>query len=127
MFSSFFIHSVSGSVLLVSVVGFSWSMTQWVPFGLISEEIAGLQLQKSGGISAEELNPHIQDQAGAIMGVHNMAIASPQIVAALVCSVLFRLLEVSGVDDSLGWALRVAGLAALVAAWLSSGIDVHDS
>ncbi|KAH0551447.1 hypothetical protein GP486_007338 [Trichoglossum hirsutum] len=110
MFSSFFIHSAVGGVVLISAVGFSWALTQWAPFALISEEIAGLQFQQRSSVGAAELVPRVQNQAGAVMGLHNMAIASPQIVAALACSALFRILQGIGVDDSLGWALRAAGL-----------------
>lgn len=30
-----FVHSVSGSTVLVAVSGFSWAMTQWAPFSLV--------------------------------------------------------------------------------------------
>jgi len=60
---------------------------------------------------------------GASFGLHNMAIAAPQIIAALVCSVLFTIFGVLEVEDSFGWVLRCAGLAGLVAAWMSWGLD----
>jgi solute carrier family 45, member 1/2/4 len=121
MFSTFFIDSASSSIVLVSIVGVSWAISQWVPFALVSEEIARLQRPHHGSSGPGESVQYAR--AGVIMGLHNAAIASPQIAAALACSALFRLLQGIGVSDSLGWTLRASGLSALAAAWLSGGID----
>ena len=55
-----------------------------------------------------------------------MAIAAPQIIATLVSSAIFRMAQkprgTSG-DDSVGWVLRFGGLAALVAAYMTSRIE----
>lgn len=57
-----------------------------------------------------------------ILGLHNVAIASPQIIATLVSSAIFKLAQkergVPG-DDSVGWVLRFGGVAALVAAFMT--------
>ncbi|KAJ5833308.1 hypothetical protein N7474_001619 [Penicillium riverlandense] len=61
-------------------------------------------------------------QAGIILGLHNVAISFPQIVSSLVCSAIFKAAQKprgEPWDDSVGWVLRFAGCAALVAAWLS--------
>lgn len=39
MFMTFFVSSVSGASLLITIVGFSWAVTQWAPFALLAEEI----------------------------------------------------------------------------------------
>ncbi|KAI5121605.1 hypothetical protein M0805_009476 [Coniferiporia weirii] len=39
MGATFFVSSVSGATVLVTVIGFSWAMTQWAPFSLLAEEI----------------------------------------------------------------------------------------
>ena len=63
------------------------------------------------------------DQAGVVLGIHNVAIAAPQVIATLVSSVIFKFLQKprgSTDDDSVAWVLRFGGLAALVAAYLTT-------
>ena len=57
-------------------------------------------------------------KVGSVMGLHNVAIAAPQVLAALLCSGVFKVLGMAGVEDALGWVLRVAGLAMLGAVWV---------
>lgn len=68
-------------------------------------------------------------QAGAVMGVYNVAIAAPQIVAAVGSSALFWALGRWGVEegDAVGWVIRIGGLAGVVAAWLAAGIEEGDA
>lgn len=65
-------------------------------------------------------------RAGIVLGLHNAAIAGPQIVAAAGCSLIFWMLEGSS-KDSVGWTLRAGGLAALGAAIVAGGVqdEVH--
>jgi solute carrier family 45 protein 1/2/4 len=61
-------------------------------------------------------------QVGIILGLHNVAISFPQILSSLVCSAVFKAAQKprgEPWDDSVGWVLRFAGCAALVAAWLT--------
>lgn len=55
-----------------------------------------------------------------------MAIAAPQIIATLVSSAIFKAVQkergVAG-DESVGWVLRFGGVAALVAAYMTSRIE----
>lgn len=65
-------------------------------------------------------------EAGVILGLHNCAISAPQIVATLISSAVFRALQKprgTPGDDSVGWVLRLSGIAALVAAWLTSRLS----
>ncbi|KAL5498014.1 hypothetical protein ACEPAH_2945 [Sanghuangporus vaninii] len=39
MWATFFVSTVYGASLLVTLVGFSWAITQWAPFSLLAEEI----------------------------------------------------------------------------------------
>ena len=63
------------------------------------------------------------DQAGIVLGLHNAAISAPQIFATLISSAVFKAFQkprgVPG-DESVGMVLRLGGVAALVAAWLTS-------
>ncbi len=124
----------TSSTLLVGLLGVSWALTQWAPFALISAEIAR---ERPGPLIAtcsdygedseqEDVDGRTFDlQAGTIMGVHNMAIATPQIVAAIGSSALFWALGRWGVvyGEATGWVLRAGGLAGFVAAWLAAGIQ----
>ncbi|EFR00697.1 general alpha-glucoside permease [Nannizzia gypsea CBS 118893] len=63
------------------------------------------------------------DQAGVILGIHNVSISCPQIVSTLISSVIFKALQKprgEPWDDSVGWVLRFGGCAALGAAWFTS-------
>ncbi|KAL1998428.1 hypothetical protein VTN02DRAFT_6196 [Thermoascus thermophilus] len=66
------------------------------------------------------------DQAGIILGLHNVAISSPQIASSLISSAIFKALQKprgEPWDDSVGWVMRLGGCAALVAAWLTKRLD----
>ncbi|MCJ1472856.1 hypothetical protein MMC13_001505 [Lambiella insularis] len=133
MFSTFFITTPTAATVLVGVVGLSWALTLWAPFALISAEISkrdtARRARNAGRGTSGELdslaNEESEDQAGVILGLHNVAIAAPQIIATLVSSAIFRLVQrergVAG-DDSVGWVLRFGGLAALVAAYMTSRV-----
>ncbi|EKD14902.1 uncharacterized protein L3040_003882 [Drepanopeziza brunnea f. sp. 'multigermtubi'] len=64
-------------------------------------------------------------QAGAVMGMQNMAIATPQMAAAVLCSLLFWILGRYGItgSEAAGWVIRILQLSGLVAAWLASQIE----
>ena len=74
--------------------------------------------------------------AGAIMGLHNVFISSPQFISTLLASVIFHFLGAGGRGDdihglrveptvgpqtggSIGWVLRVGGVGGIVAAYLT--------
>jgi solute carrier family 45 protein 1/2/4 len=75
--------------------------------------------------------------AGAIMGLHNVFISSPQFISTLLASVIFHFLGAGGRGDdihpdllveptaetwgggSIAWVLRIGGLGGIVAAYLT--------
>lgn len=137
MFLTFAISSTKGATVLVAFIGIPWALTNWAPFAIIAAEIGKRdairrhkiqppptengQLLASGEDPAEGA-----DQAGVVLGIHNVAISSPQVLATLVSSVIFKALQKprgSPGDDSVAWVLRLGGLAALVAAYLATRID----
>ncbi|KAK2742334.1 hypothetical protein FQN57_005422 [Myotisia sp. PD_48] len=72
------------------------------------------------------------DQAGIILGIHNVAISFPQILSTMVSSVIFKALQKprgEPWDDSVGWVLRFGGCATLGAVYftwtLSEKIQGH--
>ena len=75
--------------------------------------------------------------AGAIMGLHNVFISSPQFISTLLASVIFHFLGAGGRGDdidalttvepavetqtggSIAWVLRIGGLGGVIAAYLT--------
>ncbi|KAI9791988.1 MAG: hypothetical protein M1816_003257 [Peltula sp. TS41687] len=142
MFLTFFVRTPAGGTVLVGITGVSWALTLWAPFALISAEISERDaLRRSQQQQAQTYQHQRQhhrssssllrdatsavanndsDQAGIILGLHNVSIAAPQVIATLGSSVIFRWLQKprgTPDDDSVGWVLRIAALASLVAAW----------
>ncbi|KAI9884513.1 MAG: Enzyme that catalyzes the fourth step in the histidine pathway [Watsoniomyces obsoletus] len=61
-----------------------------------------------------------EDRAGIILGLHNVCVSAPQVIATLGSSIIFRALQKprgTPGDDSVGWVLRLAAVSTLVAAW----------
>ncbi|KAI4149450.1 MAG: hypothetical protein LQ341_001310 [Variospora aurantia] len=117
MASTFFITTPLAATILAGVVGLAWALTLWAPFALISAEISkrDAQARKTGGTN--------DDQAGVVLGLHNVAISAPQMLATLVSSAIFRIAQKprgEPGDDSVGWVMRFGGLAALVASYMTS-------
>lgn len=126
MLATFFVSSVGAATTLVGVVGFSWALTLWAPFALISAEISkrGTQarrMERSNGAVSET-----EYQAGIVLGLHNVAISAPQIFASLVCSAIFKAAQrprgTAG-DESTAWVLRFGGVAALIAAYMTYRVE----
>lgn len=133
MFSTLFIsRSVIGATVIVGFVGISAALSQIVPFTLISlilsrhHEQAIYRTPSSDAaheIIAEKYTPDYEIQPGIVMGIHNMSIAAPQLIAAVGSSAIFFLLGTDGRSGdesrSTAWVLRAGGLAALAAIWMT--------
>lgn len=132
MASTFFIRTPTQATVLTAFVGVPWALTLWAPFALISAEISKRDSEsRKRGISnrgrhhvegQEAITGRQEDQAGVILGLHNVAVAAPQIVATLVSSAIFKLAQKprgEPYDWSVAWVLRFGGLAALVAAFFT--------
>ena len=156
MFLTFFVTTPTAGTVLVGIVGISWALTLWAPFGLISAEISQRdalrrrlhhqQQQQEGYLPSPAQPPRRRqhpdlvpneesgsggggggggddDQAGIILGLHNVSIAAPQVIATLASSLIFRWLQQprgTAGDDSVGWVLRISALTTLLAAWWTS-------
>jgi len=126
MFATFFARSQAAATFIVASAGLSWALTLWAPFAIIGNELAYRQsfqedIVEMDGEEGSSSSPEVQ--AGAIMGLHNVAISAPQIVAALACSGIFGLAKLAGSHDGTGWVLRAGGCAALLAAYLTYGFE----
>jgi len=127
---------VLGTVL-VALVGVPWALTNWAPFALISSEISKRDAIRRGllrpstreaalvAAGEDEAGAESADQAGVVLGIHNVAIAAPQVIATLVSSVIFRALQKprgAPGDESVAWVLRFGGCCAVIAAWLTTRV-----
>jgi len=141
MFSTFFITTPVAATVMAAIVGIPWALSLWAPFALISAEIAQREElsrrrhrrvgQHQSAFEGSEIDRPKQDgdgeesadQAGIVLGLHNVAVSTPQILATLVSSVVFKMLQkprgVPG-DNSLGWVLRIGGVSALIAVFFTS-------
>ena len=129
MASTFFIRTPKQATGLTAVVGVPWALTLWAPFALISAEISKRDSENRKRAISDRGRNHPdghdapeQDQAGVILGLHNVAVAAPQIVATLVSSAIFKLAQKprgEPYDWSVAWVLRFGGLAALIAAYFT--------
>ena len=132
MASTFFIRTPTQAAILTACVGIPWALTLWAPFALISAEISkrdsearkrDISVRGRNVIEGQDaITGTKEDQAGVILGLHNVAVAAPQIVATLVSSAIFKLTQKprgEPYDWSVAWVLRFGGLAALVAAYFT--------
>lgn len=143
---TFFVRTTLAATILVGFIGIPWALTNWAPFALISSEISKRDAMRRGllrpnprdreanAIAAgeDEAGESGADQAGVVLGIHNVAIAAPQIIATLVSSAIFKMLQKprgTPGDNSVAWVLRFGGCCALVAAWLTLRVreDAEDS
>ncbi|KAF2457216.1 hypothetical protein BDY21DRAFT_274230, partial [Lineolata rhizophorae] len=135
MFLTFFTHTPASATALVAVVGIPWALTNWAPFALIASDVSKRDAIRRGLVRAprsrdgallaageDDGADGAADQAGVVLGIHNVAIAAPQVVATLLSSAIFRALQKprgEPGDDSVAWVLRLGGVCALGAAWLA--------
>jgi solute carrier family 45 protein 1/2/4 len=126
MFSTLIIDTPTVATIVVGIVGIPWAMTLWAPFAIISAEISKRDaLRRSQHVSREVIDPGEDngDQAGVILGIHNMSIATPQVIATLGSSVIFRALQKprgTPGDRSMPVVLAVGGIFTLIAAFMAS-------
>lgn len=113
MLCTIFITASPAGIFIIALSGFSWSLTQWVPLAMMSAEIAGMREASlcDGNVDGE-------DETGSLMSIFNVAISAPQILAGGLCSLLFWVIGETDVAYSLGWALRMGGIASVLAAVL---------
>lgn len=123
---TFWIKTVSQATIFVGLLGFTWAVSQWAPFTLISQEISRIKEKKaiannthsSAGQSRQFMN--YEHQAGVVLGVMNVFVSLPQVFASLCSSIIFKLTDsADNGGNSIGWVFRFGGLSALVAIYLT--------
>lgn len=147
MLCTVLVRTVAAATVLIGLVGITWALTLWAPFAIISAEISrrdALIRQRKNAFSARYTGapsssntpvldgyssdqdhkldgPEDEtDQAGVILGIHNMAIAAPQIIATLGSSIIFRLFEKprgTPGDHSIAIVMAIGGVTVGASAW----------
>ncbi len=149
MFCTVFVRTVPAATVLIGLVGITWALTLWAPWAIISAEISRRDAayrdrkQRAAALSArdrstgsldgyssdEHLAQHAvagaddeegPDQAGVILGIHNMAIASPQIIATVASSIIFKFLQKprgEPGDHSIAVVLALGGISVFISAF----------
>jgi solute carrier family 45 protein 1/2/4 len=135
---TFFVNSTTVATILVGFIGIPWALTQWAPFALIAAEISKRDAIHRGLLKAPPTlrdgsegdllaagEDDKADQAGVVLGIHNVAVSAPQVIATLVSSLIFKIMArprgIPG-DNSVAWCLRFGGLCAIVAALLTARV-----
>jgi solute carrier family 45 protein 1/2/4 len=138
MILTFFVNSTTVATVLVGFIGVPWALTQWAPFALIAAEISKRDAIRRGLLKGPPVlrdgsernllaagEDDEADQAGVVLGIHNVAVSAPQVIATLVSSLIFKIMArprgVPG-DNSVAWCLRFGGLCAIVAAFLTARV-----
>ncbi|KAH8663598.1 hypothetical protein BGZ60DRAFT_411698 [Tricladium varicosporioides] len=125
MFSTLIVRSIGAATTLIGIVGISWALTLWAPFAIISAEVSKRDALRRSRANESHSNEAPEDQAGVILGIHNMSIAAPQILATIGSSILFKFLQKprgTPGDRSIAVVLACGGISTLVAAFLTSRI-----
>ncbi|KAF2087025.1 MFS general substrate transporter, partial [Saccharata proteae CBS 121410] len=134
MWMTILVRNTTFATILIALVGLPWAIANWAPFSLISAEISKRDAMRRGLIRAPSTRDgnalaagedDAADQAGVVLGIHNVAIAAPQVLATLVSSLIFRALQKprgTPGDESVAWVLRFGGCCALLAAWLTKRV-----
>ena len=86
IFTAGFVSSQVRAVLLITSLGFAWAMTLWVPYSLVG---LVLSRQAQGDSVDGALGDRPSPQMGKVVGLHNAAISAPQILSAIMCSIVF--------------------------------------
>lgn len=118
MLSSFFVNSTFGAIVLVAAIGIPWSVAMWAPFTLLGEAILDEHWQNSIEHDPGAGRDSVED-AGAAMGLHNVALSLPQVLAAGLCYGILAVAKSFGSHDGVGWIFRFSGLAFLCASWFA--------
>jgi solute carrier family 45 protein 1/2/4 len=118
--STFVVTSLWGTYILVGLCGISWAVTIWAPFSLISMAIRDEEEDTIDAGYSYTNNECIERRPGIVMALHNTAISTPQIVAVIISSIVFRVCSsndnVGGPDSGIAWTLRITALSAVIAA-----------
>lgn len=135
MLGTFIVKSAGGTVVLFTLVGFSWATTNWIPYAMLGaeiEEIPAAFIRSSDGPEDENdgndnNDGYLSPQTGRIYGLHNLAICGTQIAMTLVMWLAGVVMRTNSMDDNgsvILWVLRAGGVCALMAMFCTMWVEV---
>lgn len=99
MASTPFVTSTTQGIVVFAMTGIPRALSMWVPFALVGREVTESR------------------DAGTLTSLHNAAMSAPQILAAGACVVLFMVAKYIGGLEETVWAMLLASVAGVLAAW----------
>lgn len=148
MFCTVLVRSVEAATALIGLAGITWAMTLWAPWAIISAEISrrdallrerklrAARVANTGAVSdgarvgsspantlpapEDAAEEEETDQAGVVLGIHNMAIAAPQIMANVGSSIIFKIWQKprgTPGDHSFAIVLALGGICVLASSF----------
>jgi magnesium-transporting ATPase (P-type) len=114
MFGTFWVQSAVGTIILFSIVGFSWAITCRIPYHLLHDELCRSPTYENGR------SEDFEDSQGLIHGIHNFSICLAQIFVLLIINIVWTFTSTEDGDWFLVWFLRLGGVCALLAMYLTS-------
>ncbi|KAJ5967985.1 MFS general substrate transporter [Penicillium viridicatum] len=117
MIALFWAVTMITAMIPIGLLGISWACTSWIPSALVSTKIS----QDIMRVSDDQTGRTEAFGPGLVMSLHNVSIAGPQILAALIAS--FILYTVPEPSNPLAYVLGVGGVFGLIGAWMASKFD----
>ncbi|KAJ4298836.1 hypothetical protein N0V90_004078 [Kalmusia sp. IMI 367209] len=113
MLATQFVTTSSAGTIVVACAGLSWALTGWAPYTIIGSELADIV------DSTEELEKvnHRGTAVASIMGLHNAFMSAPQILAAILCSIILALSNAFESTWGLQWVFLLGFFTSLAAAY----------
>jgi solute carrier family 45 protein 1/2/4 len=115
MFATYFLSSAASIYAMMACAGVAWAVTTWAPFTLISMDVSATESPVT--VSERE------NGAGIMIGLLNVAICLPQILAAFVSGFVFWWLGNENSGTNIVCLLSFGGVAAALAACLCAGLQ----
>jgi solute carrier family 45, member 1/2/4 len=99
----------------IALAGICRAVTAWVPFALLGHEIAYSIEQGSWDEPRDE---SLKSTTGSLVGIHNLAMALPQVIATFEAAIIFWVLGSQDLTEDVvvGWVIRAGCLPAVGAA-----------
>lgn len=116
------LNGVDGATaIIIASMGACFAVSNWIPYALLGIDLA-VETRRAGTSEETESSfdfPRACDEldgATAILTIHSAAICIPQIVSAVIYTLLFHLVEKGGWRAGVSWVFLIASPAVFVAA-----------
>lgn len=136
MLGTFFVRSALGTVILFSIVGFTWAVSARIPYSLLGDELSRSYARDVDDDDEGNEEDLFTAKQGLIHGIHNIAVCLPQIIIMLIMGLFWVIAEKKTTSPDgttehqkfLGivWFLRLGGLFSLSAMYHTTKLRQWD-